>query len=158
LLDLKGLEEVNNYSASSLLVVEFISVERRRYGFSLPSTFIGDLLASCSLFRLQLPFECINFFREGMKCQRLLSRSSFGFKASLVLFLMFKFGNCSAISRVMVVLVTIVTPHVRLFMILRRLAYTNGNRFLIILLSTGSEEGLRPLVRLIFSKFSKRLK
>jgi hypothetical protein len=45
---------------------------------------------------------------------------------------MFKFGNCSVISRVVVVLVTIVTPHVGPLMILRRLAYTTGNRFLII--------------------------
>jgi hypothetical protein len=63
--------------------------------------------------------------------QRLLSGSSFGFKASLVVFLLFKFGNCSAISRVVVVFVTIVTPHVEPLMIFRRLAYT-----------TGSEEGL----------------
>jgi hypothetical protein len=50
---------------------------------------------------------------------------------SLVIFLLFKFGNCSAISRVVVVFVTIVTPHVEPLMIFRRLAYT-----------TGSEEGL----------------
>jgi hypothetical protein len=58
-----------------------------------------------------------NFFeKEG---QSLLSGSSFGFKASLVLFLLFKFGYFSAISRVVVVLVTIVTPHVGPLMILR---------------------------------------
>jgi hypothetical protein len=87
-------------------VVELISIERREDGFSLPCS----LLTACSLFRLQLPFECINFFeKEG---QRLLSRYSFGFKVSLVLFLLFKFGNRSAISRVVVVLVTILTSHV----------------------------------------------
>jgi hypothetical protein len=127
LLDLNGLEEVNKYSSpSSLLVVKLISVERREDGLSLP------LLTACSLSRLQLPFKCINFFEKNKEGQRLLSGSSFGFKASLVVFLMFKFGNCSAISRVVVVLVTIVTPHVRTLMILRRLAYINGNRFLII--------------------------
>jgi hypothetical protein len=121
LLDLNGLEEVNKYflfSPSSLIVVKLISVERREDGFSLP------LLTACSLFRLQLPFKCINFFeKEG---QRLLSGSSFGFKASL--FLLFKFGDCSAISRVVVVPVTIVTPHVGHLMIFRRLSYTTGNR------------------------------
>jgi hypothetical protein len=127
LLDLNGLEEVNKYSSpSSLLVVKLISVERKEDGFSLPCS----LLTSCSLFRLHLPFECINFFeKEG---QRLLSGSSFGFKVSLVLFLLFKFGDCSAFSRVVVVLVTIVTPPVGPLMILRRLAYTTGNRLLII--------------------------
>jgi hypothetical protein len=69
--------------------------------------------------------------------QRLPSGSSFGFKASLYLFLLFKFGKCYAISRVVVVLVTILTSHVECLRILRRLAYTTGNRFL---LSTGSEE------------------
>jgi hypothetical protein len=113
------------------------------------SVFLDDLFTACSLFRLQLPFECINLFeKEG---QRLLSGSSFGFKSSLALFLLFKFGDCSAISRVVVVLVTIVTPHVGPLMMFRRLAYTTGNRFRIILLSTCSEEGLGPLVRLIFS-------
>jgi hypothetical protein len=87
--------------------------------------------------------------------QRLLSWSGLGFKASL--FLLFKFGDYSAISRVVVVLITIVTPHVEPLMILRRLSYTTDNRN-SFLLSTGSEEGLGPLVRLIFSKFSKRLK
>jgi hypothetical protein len=127
LLDLNGLEEVNKYSSqvsSSLLVVKLISIERRKDGFSLP------LLTICSLLRLQLPFKFINFFKK--EGQRLLSRSSFGLKASLLLFLLFKFGNCSAISRVVVVLVTILTPHVGPLVILRRLAYTTGNRFLII--------------------------
>jgi hypothetical protein len=125
LLNLKGLEEVNQYSLlspSSLLVVKLISVERSRDGFNLP------LLTSCSLFRLQLPFDCINFFAKNKEDQRLLSGFSFGFKASLVVFLLFKFGNCSAISRVVVALVTIVTPHIGPLMILRRLAYTTGNR------------------------------
>jgi hypothetical protein len=75
-----------------------------------------------------LPFKYINFFeKEG---QRLLSGYSFGFKVRL--FLLFEFGNCSAISRVVVVLVTIVTPHVGPLIIFRRLAYTTGNRFLTI--------------------------
>jgi hypothetical protein len=111
---------------SSILVVKLISVER------MDSAFLVALLTACSLFRLQLPFKCINFFEKNKKGQRLLSRSSFGFKASL--FLLFKFGDCSAISRVVVVLVTIVIPHVGPLMILRRLAYNTGNRnsFLII--------------------------
>jgi hypothetical protein len=90
------------------------------------SAFIGALLTACSLFSFQLPFECINFFEKNKEVQRLLSVSSFGFKASL--FLLFKFGNYSAISRVVGVLVTIVTPHVGTVMILRRLVYTTGNR------------------------------
>jgi hypothetical protein len=123
LLDLNGLEEVNKYSSpSSLLVVKLISVER------MDSAFLFTPLTACSLFRLQLPFECINFFEKEYEGQRLLSGSSFGFKASLFLFLLFKFGDCSEISRVVVVLVTIVTLHVGPFMIFRRLAYTTGNR------------------------------
>jgi hypothetical protein len=95
-------------------VVKLISVERREDGFSLP------LLTACSLFSLQLPFECINFFKKNKEGQRLLSGSSFGFKVSL--FLLFKFGNRSAIIRVeVVVLVTIVTPHVGPLMILEYL-------------------------------------
>jgi hypothetical protein len=131
LLDLNGLEEVNKYylfSPLSLLVVKLISVER------MDSAFLFPLFTACSLFRLQLqlPFKCVNFFEKNKEGQRLLSGSSFGFKASL--FLLFKFDYCSAISRVVVVLVTIVTPHVGLLMILRRLAYTTGNNnsFLII--------------------------
>jgi hypothetical protein len=134
-------------------VVKLISVEGRDKESSL-SCF---LLTACSLFRLELPFDYINFFKK--EGQRLLSGSSFDFKVSL--FLLFKFGNCSAISRVMVVLVTIVTPYVGLFVILRRLAYTTGNIFTFsyyLLVSIGSEEGLVPLVLLIFSKVSKRLK
>jgi hypothetical protein len=109
-------------------VVKLISVER------MDSAFLDALFTACSLFMLQLPFECINFFEMEKEGQRLLSGPSFGFKASLVLFLLFKIGNCSAISRVVVVLVTIVTPHVGPLMILRRLAYTTGNRnsFLVI--------------------------
>jgi hypothetical protein len=103
LLDLNGLEEVNKYSCyspSSLLVVKLISVER------MDSAFL--ILIACSLFRIQLPFKCINFLKK--EGQRLLFGSSFGFK--VILFLLFKFVNCSAISGVVVVLVTIVTPHV----------------------------------------------
>jgi hypothetical protein len=96
------------------------------------STFLDSLLTVCSLFRLQLQlsFEFINFFKK--EDQRLLSGSIFGFISSLVVFLQFKFGDCSSISRAVVILATIVTPHVGPLMILRRLAYTTGNRFLII--------------------------
>jgi hypothetical protein len=107
-------------------VVTLISVER------IDSAFLGVLLTACSLFRLQLTFKCINFFEKEKEGQRLLSGFSFGFKASLVVFMLFDFSDCSAISCVVVVLVTIVTPNVGLLMILRRLAYTTGNRFLII--------------------------
>jgi hypothetical protein len=72
-------------SPSSLLVVKLISVERIEDGFSLP------LLTACSLFRLQLPFECINFFEKNKEDQRLLFGSSVGFKVNL--FLLFYFGN-----------------------------------------------------------------
>jgi hypothetical protein len=82
------------------------------------SAFLFPLLTACSLFSLQLPFECINFFEK--EVQRLLSGSSFGFKSSL--FLLFKFGNCSAISRVAVVPVAVVTPHVGALRILIRLS------------------------------------
>jgi hypothetical protein len=116
----RRIKKYYTFSPSSLLVVKLIFVER------MDSAFLVSLLTACSLFRLQLPFECINFFKKKKKGQRLLSGSSFGFKASL--FLLFKFGNCTAISRIVVVLVTIVTPHVGPLMILRRLAYTNGNR------------------------------
>jgi hypothetical protein len=131
LLVLNGLEEVNKYSwfsPSSLLVVKLVSVER------IDSALLDNLLTACSLFRLQFPFKFINFFEKKQEGQRLLSGSSFGFKASLALFLLFKFGNCSTISRVVVVFVTITTPHVGPLMILRRLAYTTDNRncFLII--------------------------
>jgi hypothetical protein len=98
------------------------------------SAFLLTLLTAFILFRLQLPFECIIFFETTEEGQRLLSESNFGFKASLVVFLLFQFGNHSAISRVVVVLVTIVTPHVVTLMTLIRLAYTTGKRnsFLII--------------------------
>jgi hypothetical protein len=93
------------------------------------SVFLVPLLTACSLSRIQLPFKCIHFFeKEG---QRLLSGSNFGFKASLVVFLLFKFGNCSAISRVVVVLVTLATPRVVPLMIPGILAYTTGNIFYI---------------------------
>jgi hypothetical protein len=45
------------------------------------------------------------------------------------LFLLFDFGDCSAISRFVVVLVTIVTPHAGSLRILRRLAYATGNSY-----------------------------
>jgi hypothetical protein len=111
-------------------VVKLISVER------MDSVFLAALLTGCSLFRLQLqlPFEYIDFFEKNKEGQRLISGSSFGFKASLVLFLLFEFGNCSAISCVVVVLVTIVTPHVGPLMILRRLSYNTGNRDSILII------------------------
>jgi hypothetical protein len=109
-------------------VVKLISLERREDGFSLL------LLTACGLFRLQLPFKCINFFKKEKEVQRLLSRSSFGFKVSLAIFLLFKFGDCSTISRVVVVLVTIVTPNVGPLMMLRSLAYTTGNRFSLLII------------------------
>jgi hypothetical protein len=77
-----------------------------------------------------MPFKCIIFFKKKKEGQRLLSASNFGFKVSL--FLLFKFGNFSAISCVVVVLVKIVKSHVGLLMILRRVVYTTGSRFLII--------------------------
>jgi hypothetical protein len=116
-LELKGLEEVNKYSSlvsSSLLVGKLISVER------MDSASLGALLTASRLFRLklQLPFECINFFEKKIESQRLLSGSRFGFKASLVIFLLFKFDDCSAISCVLIFLVTIVAPYVGHLMIL----------------------------------------
>jgi hypothetical protein len=60
------------------------------------------------------------------KVKDLFSGSSFGFKASLLL--MFELVNASAIKCDVVVLVTIVTPYVGRLRILRRLAYTSGNR------------------------------
>jgi hypothetical protein len=65
--------------------------------------------------------------QEGL---RLLSGSSFGFKASL--FLLLKNGDCSVISLGVVVHVTILTTHIGSLRMLRRLAYTTGTRFLII--------------------------
>jgi hypothetical protein len=129
LLELKSLEEVNKYSSlasSSLLVVKLISVER------MDSAFLCALHTAWSCFRYQLPFKYMNFFEKNKEGLRILSRSIFGFKESL--FLVFKFGNCSEIIRVVVVLVTIVTPHVGHLMILRRLTYNTGSRnsFLII--------------------------
>jgi hypothetical protein len=70
-------------SPSSLLVVKLtslISVER------MDSAFLVTLLTACSLSRLQLPFECINFFKKERNSKINLSGSSFGFKASLVVF------------------------------------------------------------------------
>jgi hypothetical protein len=111
-----------NYSR---LLSALISSKRKRISVErMDSAFPGSLLTAFILFRLQLqpPFECINFFKKEKEGQRLLSGSSFGFKVSL--FLLFEIGNCSAISRVVVVLVTIMTPHVGPLMMFRRLAYT----------------------------------
>jgi hypothetical protein len=66
-----------------------------------------------------------------------------------------KFGDYSAISRVVVVLVTIVTSHVESLRFLEDLPTLLVTDFLSPI---GSEEGLGPLVLLIFSKFSKFLK
>jgi hypothetical protein len=127
LLKLKRFEEVNKYSCSSpssLLVVKFISIER------MDSVFLVSPLAACSLFRLQLqiPFECINFFKKEQTGQRLLFGSRFEFKTSLFAFLLLKFGNSSSISHFVVILMTIVTPHVGRLRILRRLAYNTAIR------------------------------
>jgi hypothetical protein len=94
------------------------------------SVFLAALCATYSLFRLQLqlPFDCINFFEK--KGQRLLSGSIFGFKMSL--FLLFKFGNSSKVSHVLVFLVVVVTPHTGRLRIIRRLSYATGNLFLVI--------------------------
>jgi hypothetical protein len=132
------------------MLIKLISVER------MDSAFFCALLTDCSLFKLQLPFKCINFPERETTCHRLLSWSSYGFKARL--FLLIKVGDCSAINRVVILLVTIVTPHVGTLMIFRCFVYTAGNRCPDFLLCTCSEEGLGPLVHLIFSKFSKRLK
>jgi hypothetical protein len=84
------------------------------------------------LFAVSSGFNCFlsALISSKRKAKDFFPGSAFGFKASL--FLLFKFGNCSAISCFVVVLVTIVTPHVGPLMILRRLAYTTGNRLLII--------------------------
>jgi hypothetical protein len=73
------------------------------------------------------------------------------------LFLLFKFGKCSAISRVVVVLVTIATLY-----ILDPLLFLEDLPTLLVtetlfLLPNGNEEGLGLLVCLIFSKFYKCL-
>jgi hypothetical protein len=47
--------------------------------------FIFPLLAACSYFMLQIPFEYIDFFKITKESQKLLSGTSFGFKASLFL-------------------------------------------------------------------------
>jgi hypothetical protein len=89
------------------------------------SSFLVSILVAYSLFKLHLPFDSINFF-EKEKSQRLLSGSIFGFKART--FLLFELENCSAISRVVVVLVTGATPHVASLKILRILAYTTDKK------------------------------
>jgi hypothetical protein len=48
-------------------------VERR------DTAFIDALLAACTLSRLKLSFECINFFEKEQKSQRSLSRSTSAF-------------------------------------------------------------------------------
>jgi hypothetical protein len=125
LLDLNGLEEVTKYSffsPSSLLVVKLISVERRVEGFSLP------LFTACRIFRLQLPFKCINLQK---------GRPKTSFRVQLWLqskpFLLFKFGDCSAISLVVVVLVTIVSPNIGPLMI-HRLVYNTGKSYSFLII------------------------
>jgi hypothetical protein len=125
LVVLTGSEEVNKYSSSSSLLLVILNLVDRSN-----SILIVTLLV--------LPFKCINFFENEKEGQRLLSRSSIGFKESH--FLLLKFGDFSAISRVLVVLVTIETPHVGPLRILRRFVYTIGNRN-SFLLSTGTVVG-----------------
>jgi hypothetical protein len=111
---LKGLEEVNKYSLfspSSLLVVKLISVER------MDSALLLLLLAVFSGFNCSCLLSALISSQNEKEGQRLLSVSGFGFKT--ILFLLFKFGNISAISSYAVVLVTIVTPHVGLLRIIR---------------------------------------
>jgi hypothetical protein len=101
LLELKGLEEVNMYSIpSSLLVVKLISVER------MDSAFLFLLLAVFSGFNclLNALISSKRKAKDFFPGQSLASKKFF--------FMLFEFGNCSAISRVVVVLVTILTPHI----------------------------------------------
>jgi hypothetical protein len=105
-------------------VVKLNSVER------MDSAFLFPLLTACSLFRLQFPLSALISSKRQRKAKDFFPGSALASKQAF--FLLFKFGNCSAISRVVVVLVTIVTPHVGTLMMFRRLAYTTGNRFLII--------------------------
>jgi hypothetical protein len=104
-------------------VVKLISVERMDSAFLV-------------LFLLLAVFSGFNFLLSASFLRKEKGRPKTSFRVQLWLqskpFLLFKFGNCSAISRVVVVLVTIVTPHVGPLMIIRRLAYTAAKRFLII--------------------------
>jgi hypothetical protein len=86
------------------------------------SAFLFMLLVVFSGFNCLLS---INFFEK--EDQRRLYGSSFGFKASV--FLLFKFGNFSKISRVVFVFVTIATPHKGTLRFLIILAYNTGKRF-----------------------------
>jgi hypothetical protein len=76
-LELKVLEKAKKYScfsASSLLAVRSISVMRS------DSAILGILLAANSIFRLQLPFECIDFFKK--EGQRNCFGSRFDFRVN----------------------------------------------------------------------------
>jgi hypothetical protein len=67
---------------------------------------------------------CINFFEK--KGQILLSGSRFGLKVGL--FLLFKLGNCSALIRVIAVLITRGISHVESLRNIRKLVDTTGYR------------------------------
>jgi hypothetical protein len=103
-------------------------------------------------FQASTAFMCINFFKK--EGQNYFLGLDLACKASF--FLLFELFNWSAISRVVVVLVKW-WHH-----ILDALGFLEDLPTLLvtetlILLSTGTIAGLEPLVRLIFSKFSKRL-
>jgi hypothetical protein len=72
------------------------------------SAFLGALLTAFSLFRLQLPFKCINFFEKEKGRPKTSFQVQLWLQSKPCFFLLFKFGDCSAINRVVVVLVTIV--------------------------------------------------
>jgi hypothetical protein len=124
LLEIKELEGVKKYCVSlPLLVVKFISVEK------IDSAFLVPLDTACSLFRLQLSLSSLISSKINAK--------DFFPGPALVsnrIFLLFELGNRSTISRVVVVLVTIVTPHNGSLRILRRLAYTTGNKNLFLII------------------------
>jgi hypothetical protein len=92
------------------------------------SVILIPLLAASSLFRLQMHFECINFFKK----ERLKTSFRVQLWLQSIPFLLFDLGNGSSISSIMVVLVKIVTPDAGSLSILRGLAYTTDKCFLII--------------------------
>jgi hypothetical protein len=59
-------------------VVKIVSAERR------DSAIVVPLVAACSVFRLQVPFECIDFFKSKQEIERLLSGVSFCSKQALL--------------------------------------------------------------------------
>jgi hypothetical protein len=50
------------------------------------SAFLGALLTACSLFRLQLPFECINFFEKETKAKDFFPGPALAPKQALLFF------------------------------------------------------------------------